>query len=48
MEVYRAERVGRYEGKVREMQVRILELEKGLGAARYALGEMRKAGYHDE
>jgi hypothetical protein len=36
------------EFKKREMeqQVEILRLEKGLGAARHRLGQMRRAGYH--
>ena len=39
-----------HEFKVREMeqQVEILKLEKDLGAARRRLGEMRRAGYHQE
>nr|XP_031859924.1 uncharacterized protein CI109_004531 [Kwoniella shandongensis]KAA5526996.1 hypothetical protein CI109_004531 [Kwoniella shandongensis] len=39
-----------HEFKVREMeqQVEILKLEKELGAARRRLGEMRRAGYHQE
>jgi len=39
-----------HEFKVREMeqQVVILKLEKELGAARRRLGEMRRAGYHQE
>jgi hypothetical protein len=39
-----------HEFKVREMeqQVEILKLEKDLGAARRRLGEMRRAGYHEE
>jgi hypothetical protein len=43
-------RMSKHEAKVKEMeqQVRILELEKLLGTARFALGEMRKAGYHQE
>eukprot|EP00842_Homolaphlyctis_polyrhiza_P003853 jgi/Hompol1/4469/HPOL_007123-RA len=40
----------KHEAKVKEMeqQVRILELEKDLQTARYRLGEMRKAGYHED
>ena len=40
----------KHEAKVKEMeqQVKILELEKELGAARYALGAMRRAGYKQE
>ena len=40
----------KHEAKVMEMeqQVKILELEKQLGAARYALGAMRRAGYRQE
>lgn len=39
-----------HEFKTREMeqQVEILRLEKDLGAARRRLGEMRRAGYHEE
>lgn len=39
-----------HEFKVREMeqQVEILKLEKDLGAARRRLGEMRRAGYHQD
>jgi len=39
-----------HEFKVREMeqQVEILKLEKSLGASRRVLGEMRRAGYHQE
>ncbi|WVN85953.1 uncharacterized protein L203_101110 [Cryptococcus depauperatus CBS 7841] len=39
-----------HEFKVREMeqQVEILKLEKELGAARRRLGEMRRAGYHQD
>lgn len=39
-----------HEFKVREMeqQVEILKLEKDLGGARKRLGEMRRAGYHEE
>jgi hypothetical protein len=39
-----------HEFKIREMeqQVEILKLEKDLGAARRRLGEMRRAGYHQE
>jgi len=31
-----------------EQQVEILKLEKNLGASRRVLGEMRRAGYHQE
>jgi hypothetical protein len=43
-------KMSKHEAKVKEMeqQVRILELEKLLNTARYTLGEMRKAGYHEE
>ncbi|KAJ2992081.1 sla2 Src-like adaptor 2 [Globomyces sp. JEL0801] len=43
-------KMSKHEAKVAEMeqQVKILELEKALGTARYTLGEMRKAGYHEE
>ncbi|KAJ3318474.1 sla2 Src-like adaptor 2 [Boothiomyces sp. JEL0866] len=43
-------KMSKHEAKVKEMeqQVKILELEKELQTARYTLGEMRKAGYHEE
>jgi huntingtin-interacting protein 1-related protein len=43
-------KMSKHEAKVKEMeqQVRILELEKLLGTARFTLGEMRKAGYHED
>ena len=46
----RVQAMTKHEAKVKEMeqQVRILELEKELGAARYALGAMRRAGYKQE
>ncbi|KAJ3393053.1 sla2 Src-like adaptor 2 [Entophlyctis sp. JEL0112] len=42
--------MGRHEMKIKEMeqQVKILELEKELGQARFKLGEIRKQGYSDE
>ncbi|KAJ3333100.1 sla2 Src-like adaptor 2 [Blyttiomyces sp. JEL0837] len=43
-------KMGRHEMKIKEMeqQVRILELEKELGQARYKLGEIRKQGYNED
>jgi hypothetical protein len=42
--------MSKHEAKVKEMeqQVKILELEKLLRDARFRLGAMRKAGYHEE